>query len=658
MSTRNLGKDIMRWIPLLIGAILGIAVTNVAWAVDDKGPLVEKAAHLQQVLLERHWLDGLYVGIIDSPPPGAKLPLPHTVNQPGNVIHAGVWTGRYLGGVGYQYAVTKDPRAREIGGQILRALRIQQEVTGKPGLLCRGYVKGHGPVVDWERDGGDSKEWHQGQGPYADYRFYSDVSVDNFNAVMYGYAIYFDLAADEEQKRFIAFDVDRLMNHVLDNHCRIIDLDGEPTQYGHIGVDPDPSRDEYYARRRGAGTRTSLRQELFLLADLLIADHITGKSRYRDFYRKVIDRFKGNADPAANRPANANASAPARRRMDHSSQGQAYESLYNLIRYEKDPDLLARYRPWVSNMWETNWFEGNTLFTYISLALLPEYRDAAQIAAKRAPTAPHAAESLGMARETLELYPIDRVLHPVMNSIRKDVEVMSAPGRGGAMGARAAKPLPINVRPLDNEYAWKGNVYQLDGWLKPIVTAMQFACDDREVAWFCDTTGRVYLTVDGGKSWQNVSNQMMGAVVQNLAASPLRTFVLYAKTSAGVLVTRDGGLSWRTAPAENVPGFNAYDFKLPLAVPSGGTLRINESLELVRSTDGGKTSPAMNGWRIPRANSLFQTPWGIIASGPGGAYRSTDGETWEELTLWREQETGPADFLHAYWMGRYYGFLQ
>ncbi len=111
-------------------------------------------------------------------------------------------------------------------------------------------MKGHGPVVDWERDGGDSKEWHQGQGQYADYRFYSDVSVDNFNAVMYGYAIYFDLAADEEQKRYIAYDVDRLMTHVLDNHCRIIDLDGEPTQYGHIGIDPDPSRDEYYARRR------------------------------------------------------------------------------------------------------------------------------------------------------------------------------------------------------------------------------------------------------------------------------------------------------------------------------------------------------------------------------------------------------------------------
>ena len=215
------------------------------------------------------------------------------------------------------------------------------------------------------------------------------------------------------------------------------------------------------------------------------------------------------------------------------------------------------------------------------------------------------------------------------------------------------------MRPYDNEYAWKGNVYQLDGWLKPTVTAMQFACDDPKVAWFCDSTARAYLTLDGGKSWQNVTNQMMGASVQNLAASPSRTFVLYAKTSAGLLLTRDGGLSWRTAPAENQPAFPVYDFKQPLTLASGATLRINESAELVGSTDGGKTSqPAMNGWRIPRANSLFQTPWGIIASGPGGAYRSTGGQTWEELKLWREMETGPADFLHAYWMGRYYGFLQ
>ena len=58
-----------------------------------------------------------------------------------------------------------------------------------------------------------------------------------------------------------------------------------------------------------------------------------------------------------------------------------------------------------------------------------------------------------------------------------------------------------------------------------------------------------------------------------------------------------------------------------------------------------------------RSNSFFITPRGIIASGAGGCYESSDGETWKELGLWRDSETGAADFLHAYWMGRYYGFI-
>jgi hypothetical protein len=217
-------------------AALALAHLLPAAEITDSSPLSQKAAYFEKDLLEKHWLDGLYVSIVPSPAKDQKLT--HTVDEPGNVIHAGVWTGRYLAGVGYQYAVTQDPKVREMGGQILIALRRLQEVTGKPGLLARGYVRGHGPVEDWERDGADSVQWHQGQGDYADYRWYGDVSVDNFNAVLYGYAIYYDLAADEEQRKIIAYDTDRLMTHLLDNHCRIVDVDGEVTEWGHVGIDP------------------------------------------------------------------------------------------------------------------------------------------------------------------------------------------------------------------------------------------------------------------------------------------------------------------------------------------------------------------------------------------------------------------------------------
>src|SRR5262249_11551997 len=194
--------------------------------------------------------------------------------------------------------------------------------------------------------------------------------------------------------------------------------------------------------------------------------------------------------------------------------------------------------------------------------------------------------------------------------------------------------------------------------LKPTVTAYQVACDDPLVAWFADSTGRVYGTLDGGKSWRDVTAGLMGAAAQDLIASPKRTFVLYARTDRGVCITRDGGMSWRPAPAKEAPGFAPRDFHVWQG--SGSIrLRIDEKGELVRTTDGGQTSaPCMKGWRIPRAASLLVTPRGFLASGPGGAYLSQNGERWTELKLWRESETGAADFLHAYWMGRYYGFVR
>ena len=576
--------------------------------------MAEKAKYLQRDLIDKHLLEGLYVSMVPAAPEGTKLP--HTVDDPGNVIHAGVWTGRYLAGVGYQYAVTHDEAVRKHGGDLLTGLRRLQEVTGKPGLLARGYVKGHGPVEGFERGGADSAHWHQGQGAFADYRFYSDVSVDNFNAVLYGYALYFDLAADAAQKKMIAEDVDRLMTHLLDNHYRIIDLNGQVTQYGHVGVDPDPSRDEYYAKGgdselkryiTGPEWHPPLRASLMALPDLLIADHITGKPRYIDEYKKVIARFAANPEPARDtRPYSLERIA----KVNHSSEGQAYEALFNLIRYEKDPKLLETYGRWAKDLWDLNWMEGNALYTFMTVALIPK-------------DLPHADESIKLSIDTLRRYPVDRVMHPVMN---RDVELSPFEDRGKAR--QATKPVPIDQRPLDNEYAWKGNPYAVDGWLKPDVTSIQFSCDDPLVTWFSDSTGRAYMTRDGMKTWSDVSMGLMGAKVKRLLASKSRTFVVWAETDRGIAVTRDGGISWR--PSDDKPAFDtnaAPDLRTPLT-----------------------------GWRIPSATWKITTPHGTFAGGPGGAYSTTDNVHWTEVKLWPDQETGAADFLHAYWMGRYYKF--
>jgi hypothetical protein len=133
------------------------------------------------------------------------------------------------------------------------------------------------------------------------------------------------------------------------------------------------------------------------------------------------------------------------------------------------------------------------------------------------------------------------------------------------------------------------------------------------------------MTRDGMKTWTAVDYGLAGAKVLRLSASRERTFVVYAETDRGIFVTRDGGMSWRASTEK--PGFADPEKDLP---------------------------SRLSGWRIPLATWKMTTSRGVIAGGPGGAYLTSDSEHWTELPLWPEQETGAADYLHAYWMGRYY----
>src|SRR5205814_60925 len=98
---------------------------------------------------------------------------------------------------------------------------------------------------------------------------------------------------------------------------------------------------------------------------------------------------------------------------------------------------------------------------------------------------------------------------------------------------QAAKPVPINQRPRDNENEWKGNPYALDHWGKPALAAFHYSCDDPQVAWCADVRGRFWMTRDGGRTWRDMTVGLMGAQVRNLVPSDTRTFIVWARTDRG-----------------------------------------------------------------------------------------------------------------------------
>src|SRR6185295_18552060 len=94
------------------------------------------------------------------------------------------------------------------------------------------------------------------------------------------FPIYYDLVADENEKRQLAATLDRITNHILDHNYQLIDLDGKHTRWGWWGPeliwdDPD---------------ETGLRA-LHLLAHLRSAMHVTQSEANRAKYKKHYDEL-------------------------------------------------------------------------------------------------------------------------------------------------------------------------------------------------------------------------------------------------------------------------------------------------------------------------------------------------------------------------------
>lgn len=129
----------------------------------------------------------------------------------------------YLGAQVYRYAVTKDPDARKKAERSMWLLIRLEEITGNPGFPARSFVS-----VDEPRPQGG--EWHPT--PDGKWLWKGDTSSDELVGHYYGYALYYDLVANEAEKRDIRRVVSRITDYLIRNDYDLTDLDGKPTRWG------------------------------------------------------------------------------------------------------------------------------------------------------------------------------------------------------------------------------------------------------------------------------------------------------------------------------------------------------------------------------------------------------------------------------------------
>ena len=340
-------------------------------------------------------------------------------NQMASSDNDGLWTSMYVAAECFRYKVTGEPDARANARQGMNALIRLEAITGIPGFPARSFIKIGTDVQP--QDG----EWHDT--PDRQWRWKGDTSSDEIVGHYFVYPIYYDLVADEAEKPVLRGVVERITNHILDNHYQLIGFGGKRTRWGWWGPDAiweDPDE-------------TGLRA-LHILSHLTVARHLTANPQYRARYEAAYqDLIKTHEYHWLTR--NQKIMVPGH--INHSDDELAFLSYYPLLRYETDPALLDVYRQSLERSWQIERPERNPLWNVIYAA----------------GTGAAEYDREGSIR-TLREIPMDLVEWTVRNSNRLDVPI-------DPLGDRFQRRQALIVLPYDElpMSKWNGNPYSLDG---------------------------------------------------------------------------------------------------------------------------------------------------------------------------------------------------
>jgi len=375
--------------------------------------LVEKSRHFWERIRARHVRWGM---TSDS---HLRVPGDLSSNQMVSSDNDGLWTAMYVAAEAFRYKVTGQDSARRFAQEGMQALLRLEEITGIPGFPARSFIK---KGVDLQPKDG---EWHDT--PDGVWRWKGDTSSDEIVGHYFVYPIYYDLVADEAEKKQLAAALDRITNHILDHNYQLLDVDGKHTLWGYWGPDliwPDPDE-------------TGLRA-LHILAHLRTAMHVTqseaNRAKYKKHYDDLINQHRYHL-----LLRNQKIMVPGH--INHSDDELAFLSYYPLLQYETDPKLREVYVQSLERAWEIERPERNPLWNFI-YAVGSGNKDFDREASLR----------------TLREIPMDQVEWTVTNSHRLDVPLDEYADRHGRKQALIV--LPYDELPMTK---WNGNPYRLDG---------------------------------------------------------------------------------------------------------------------------------------------------------------------------------------------------
>jgi hypothetical protein len=412
-----------RWLPDNRIIAIAPAADGSVWVGTPKGlahllhrklTLADKAAILQKDLESRDRRHG-YVTIMHLQSPGVLEGAMQEISD-----NDGLWTALYIASQSFRHAATKSPEARAQASRSMKALLRLESITGISGFPARAIYQVNEPQFARPSLRSDS-EWHESP-VEKDWYWKGETSSDELDGHYLGWYLFYELAANEEEKSAVRATCKRVSDHILDHGYHLVDKDGKPTTWGEWSPEKLNDDPKWWAER-GLGS-------LEILSHLKVAARIVGEPRYEQAYQELIQKHHYAINTL-------NAKLP--NGVSHDDQ-LLFLSYYPLLQLERDPALRALYIASLRRTWNMERIEDNPLWNFIFGASTGESCDVEQ------------------AVETLREMPLDFITWRTQNSHRADLNLADAPDRRGR--GRAIKPLPWAERVISH---WDHDPYELDG---------------------------------------------------------------------------------------------------------------------------------------------------------------------------------------------------
>ena len=176
--------------------------------------------------------------------------------------------------------------------------------------------------------------------------------------------------------------------------------------------------------------------------------------------------------------------------------------------------------------------------------------------------------------------------------------------------------------------------------------------ESREGPWengvFNGDNGGIFKSIDGGKTWKQLTKGLPDHIVQaNIAVAPSSPKTLFAavrtKTVSKLYRSDDGGDNWAGTTDDPRPGLGIGGGDLPVVRfdPKNPNIVYSASVVCWKSTDGGKT---WDGWRGAPGGDDYQNVWInpndpnliLLGSDQGAIVTVNGGQTWSS---WYNQPT-------------------